>query len=101
MIDQTSWDGSGCPYEIFETKMRSDEEITGRPAPLGTWAEIGRPQHPASETIVAFALGDLQGRALDRVAAHVDNCPRCHTEFEAVREAVTEAFGPIPDRGNR
>lgn len=46
------------------------------------------PTHLADEAVAAFADGVLTGRARDRAASHVAECPECAYAVAVQREAV-------------
>ena len=64
---------------------------------------------PSREDLTRFAVGDLDGAALARVAGHVEHCPACdsalqqldgHTDplVSALRQPAGAALPEVPRR---
>ena len=53
-------------------------------------------QHPEPE-LIAFARGELVGRAYDRVAQHLDACPACRAARDDIRRTLGALRGSAPE----
>ncbi|MCY2990786.1 MAG: protein kinase [Planctomycetota bacterium] len=62
---------------------------------------MATPTCPSSELLADYALGRVSVQDLERVAIHVDQCPECQAQLEAL-ESVNDSFvsrlrQPLPD----
>jgi hypothetical protein len=48
---------------------------------------------PAEESIVDYCLHEAKGRAQTQIALHLERCPDCRTEVEALSAALRSKLG--------
>lgn len=72
--------------------LRSLQKSLRRQSPLG-------PDHPDVASLLAFEAGELAEDQLGRqaIAEHLDRCPSCRKDFEALRDARAACPGEPPE----